>query len=175
MSHNGGVRCLVLAALVTCATCGAPERSRRRAPVERAARAAFPSGVFSVTAARVVSDHCNGRVRFETNELEIDVTGGTVQSAPDNHLYEAVLDRGTLVARGAVARNSICQTYRQLEIWRLDRLGDNELSGYRTTYWRDSRHGDCLEACKVVYAVEAVRAEEGDEVKCPDGDPLCGL
>jgi hypothetical protein len=163
---------------VTCATCGAPERSKRRAPVKPAPKtSSFPSGLFSVTAARVVSDSCNGRVRFETNELEIDVVGGVVQSAPDNRPYEAVLDRGALVARYAFNRNSICQTYRQLEIWRLERLGDDEVSGYRTTYFRDSRHGDCLQACKVVYAIEAVRVDEDEEgeLKCPGDDPLCGI
>lgn len=169
MSHNGRVRVLAITALVMCASCGATERSKRAAPKKRppeTARVEFPSGVFAITNARVVVDRCNGRVRFETTVLEIDMAASVVVSAPDNHPYEAVLDRGELVARGAFNKSRFCQTYRQLEIWRLTDQGDGSLSGYRTTYWRDARtarRGDCLEACKVVFGVEAVRSEDDGE------------
>ena len=107
----------------------------------------------------------------------------SVHSAPDDRVYEAVIDRGDLVARGAFGPNALCDIYRRLEIWRLERESDTELSGHRTTYFRNSgRTGDCLHACKVVYAVEAVRAddveaggEEASEPKCDPADPLCGL
>jgi hypothetical protein len=180
------VRLLAIAALVTCAGCGAPERSRRIKPVKPGPTVEFPSGVFAITAARVVSDSCNGRLRFEARAIDVDMVAATVQTFPDNHAYEAVIDRQALVARGAFDKNTSCQTYRQLEIWRLDRHGDDEISGYRTTYWRDdrtARRGDCLEACKVVYAVEALRSTDGDEREeggrvpssCDPSDPLCGL
>ena len=187
MSHNGGVRWVFLAAAVTCATCGAPESSRKPAPGPKVSPAAFPSGLFAITAARVVTDNCDNRLRFETTILDIDLGSATVMSGPDNHTYEAVLDRGELVARGAFDKNGTCQTYRQLEIWRLERDGNDELSGFRTTYWRDRRlsgNTDCLRACKVVYAIEAVRTDEAESkparperprVRCDPNDPLCGI
>lgn len=185
MSHNGLVRVLAITALVMCATCGAQERAKRRPVDKHGVKTAFPSGVFAITAARVVSDHCDNRLRFETSILDIDVAAASVHSAPDNRLYEAVLDRGELVARGAFDEEPACQTYRKLEIWRLERHGDDEISGFRTTYWRESRRGDCLEACKVVYAVEALRSDEGESGDdtgdegarddCDPNDPLCGI
>lgn len=161
------MRPCLAALLALCASCGpeppAPE-VKKPAPPRQAAE--FPSGVFAITAARVVSDHCENRLRFSTKLLDIDLGGASVHSDPDNRLYEVVLDGATLVARGAFNRNSLCRTFKHLEIWRLERESDDEISGYRTTYWREpSRTGraDCLEACKVVYAVEAVRTDPESE------------
>lgn len=155
--------------LAMCAGCGAPERAKPEPDKPALPRpATFPSGVFAITAARVVSDHCDNRLRFSTKLLDIDLTGASVHSDPENRAYEAVLDGATLVARGAFTHNRLCRTYKHLEIWRLERESDDEISGYRTTYWRDpARDGsaDCLRACKVVYAVEAVRADPEGEAE----------
>lgn len=161
------MRCWLAAVIVTCATCGAPERStpEPEKPAPAPARS-FPTGLFAITSARTVSDHCDNRLRFVTKLLEIDLTNSSVLSDPDSRIYEAVLEGKTLVARGAFDQDNLCKTFKHLEIWRLDAQGDDEISGYRTTFWRDpsrNRNADCLQACKVVYAVEAVRTDPDAE------------
>jgi hypothetical protein len=159
------VRLIALAAAAaSCSGSPPPPATPIPAPTVAAAPPArsFPSGRSRVTG-RAVTDRCEG-IRFASERLELDLESGTLTSDFEDRRYEVELDGEELVARGAFDKMARCGTHQYLEIWRLGRAGDDEISGYLTTYVRQPDRGDrsCLRTCKVVFEVEAVRAAEGE-------------
>ena len=134
-----------------------PEVTTESAVSEGTVAFPFPSGTFSVTSARRVTDHC-GNMQWESDTIEIDPVARTLYSTPDNRLYAMFIDKGDLVARGSFEPRDGCPTDTYVEIWRLEKESEDRLSGYVTTY-SHFNSGDCLHACKAVFAVELDRAE----------------
>jgi hypothetical protein len=159
------VRLIALAAVAaSCSGSPPPPATPIAAPKTAAAPPAssFPSGSFRVTG-RAVTDRCEG-IRFASERLELDLESKVLSSDFEDRRYDVVIDGEELVARGAFDKMERCGTHQYLEIWRLGRAGDDEISGYLTTYVRQPERGNrsCLRACKVVFEVEAVRVKEAE-------------
>lgn len=116
----------------------------------------FPGGSFAIERAREVTDHC-GNMVWGSKTIEIDPVTKTLYSSPDDRLYDTFIDRGALVARGMFEPRAACPNHTYVELWRLEKRGDDRLSGYVTTYSHFNA-ADCLHACKAVFEVDAVRA-----------------
>lgn len=165
LAHNRAVPTVLFACAVVLAACSSSPPAEPAPPTavaapDAAAAPAFPSGKFRVSG-RPISDRCEG-VHFASQELEIDLEAGILDVDFEDRRYQIEMDGEELVARGAFEPSEGCGTHRWVEIWRLGRGSDDEISGFLTSYYRDPKLG-CLRSCKVVFEVEAERAKEGED------------